>query len=293
MRTVLRTLQSLTLVLGALFAISAPAYGQGFDLLFDFGSELSEFSASQLAVFDQVEAEFESQILGYQSGVTLSGSVIEVSASFIDGPFSPTGGGTAGMGGGSTGFGSSNGGFQFFVPQTNPTFIGSDGVSSAASGTFSTGQFTVDEDDLATLEGAGTGTDNGLFSVVYHEVAHALGFGTLWDNNGVVDSNGQYIGATALATFQSDFLDPQAITIATDGTTAANAGHWSETSVLGSDLLSPQLLLGATNPISNTTIASFEDIGYVTVISTAVPEPSSLMLLASSGLLLLRRRRFA
>ena len=166
MRAISRTLQSLMLLLGSLFAISSPAYGQGFDLVFDFGSELAEFTASQLAVFDQVEAEFESQILGYQSGVTLSGSVIEVSASFIDGPFSPTGGGTAGMGGGSTGFGSSNGGFQFFVPQTNPTFIGSDGVSSAASGTFSTGQFPVDEDDLATLEGAVTGTGNGLFIVV-------------------------------------------------------------------------------------------------------------------------------
>ena len=79
MRIILRTLQSLTLLLASAFALSTPVYGQ-FDLVFDFGSEFSEFSASQLSIFDQVEAEFESQILGYQPGVSLSGSVIEVSA---------------------------------------------------------------------------------------------------------------------------------------------------------------------------------------------------------------------
>jgi len=286
--------RSLTLLLVSAFALSTTAYGQ-FDLVFDFGSELSEFTAPQLSIFDQVEAEFESQVLGYQPGVSLSGSVIDVSASFIDGPFdfaNGTGFG-AGEGGGATGFGSNNGGFTFFAPQTNPTFVGTDGVSSSVSGTFSTGVLTIDEDDLMLLENTGTGTGNGLFSVIYHEVAHALGFGLLWDNNGVVDNDGQYIGALGLQTFQREF-DAAAVTVPTDGTNAFNAGHWNEGSILGSDLLSPTLLLGATNPISDTTIATFDDIGYVTVVSTAVPEPSSLMLLASSGILLLgRRRRFA
>jgi len=285
MRFILKTLCSLTLFLGSVCVLSAPTYGQGFDLAFDFGSELSEFSQSQLAIFDQVESTFESQILGFQPGVSLSGAVIDVSAQPIDGP-----GIVAGQGGGSSN-GITNGGFQFFIPQTNPSFTGTDGVLTSATGTFSTGSFEIDEDDLAPLENVGTGTGNGLFSVVYHEVAHALGFGTLWNENGLVDSDGQYIGANGLATFQAEF-DPSATIIPTDGTNAFNAGHWDENSAfLGTDLLSPSLLLGATNPISDTTISTFEDLGFVTI--TSVPEPSSLMLLASSGLLLLRRRRLA
>ena len=278
MQFILKTLRSITLALGVLCALSASAYGQGFDLEFDFGTEFSEFSPSQLSVFDQVESTFESQIFGYQTGVSLSGAVIDVSAEFIDGS-----GGTAGEGGGSFN-GIPNGGFQFFVPTTNPSFIGTDGLASSASGTFSTGVLELDEDDLATLESF----DDGLFNIIYHEVAHALGFGALWEANGLVDSAGQYTGINGLTTYQNEF-DASALTVPTDGTNISNAGHWNENSLLGTDLLSPVLVLGGNNPISDTTIATFNDLGFI----TSVPEPSSVALLATSGLLLLRRKRRA
>jgi len=272
---------------------------QGFDLEFDFGTEISEFTPSQLAAFDQVEAAFESQIVGYQPGVTLSGSVVSVNAGIIDGPINfDTGTGTTiGTGGGSYIPGALNGGFQFFAPVTDPSFTGTDGLVSSGTGTFATGVVNLDEDDIATVEGFGSGSDNGLFNIIFHEVAHALGFGVLWEANGLVDSNGQYTGANGLEAFQNEF-DASATFVPTDGISPATAQHWSETSLLGSDRLSPVLTLGASNPVSDTTFASFEDLGFVTAASvtnitdvTAVPEPSSLILLASSGLLLLLGRR--
>ena len=78
-----------------------------------------------------------------------------------------------------------------------------------------------------------------------------------------------------------------ATSIPTDGTTPTNVFHFDENSVLGSDILSPTLALNGNNTFSDTHIAVFQDLGYI----VNVPEPSSLLILASAGLLLLGRRR--
>jgi hypothetical protein len=58
-----------------------------------------------------------------------------------------------------------------------------------------------DSSDLATLEASGH-----LFSVMQHELLHALGFGTLWERLGLVENNrtpdAQYIGEQALHAFR-------------------------------------------------------------------------------------------
>lgn len=291
MRFFTKTLQSFALLIGSICALTAPVYGQGFDLVFDVTGE--SFSSSQLAVFDQVETLLESQILGYQPGpgVFLSGAVIDVNLIMLDGPVNAAAGTglIAAQGGGvlnPAGGGFNIGGFDFFTQSLNPVVTEPNGVVSALPGIFTNGIVQFDTADINLLETSG----NSLFDILYHETVHALGFGLLFDPNNLVDANGQYIGPFALSTFQNEF-GVASSTIPTDGTNPLDVLHFDENSILGSDILSPVLPLGGTNTFSDTTIAVFEDLGYVTILS--VPEPSSLLILASSGLLLLRRRRFA
>ena len=256
------------LIAGSLLlsVMGTSASAQTFDLEFGFQST---FTDSQLEVFDEVEATYESLITGYQPTVTgLTGALIDVRLSAIDGSR-----GIAGLGGGPGGSGrTSNGGFQFFPTQ----------------GTQTTGRFILDEADVDELEAS----SNGLFTVIFHEVGHALGFGSLWTDNNLVDINGQYIGLNGLLTFQEEFGPAGTLSVPTDGTSRFNAGHWNIDSVLGTDVMGPRIRLNQESPISQTTIASYADLGYATAATAvAVPEPSSAGLLALGGCLLLSRRR--
>ena len=50
-------------------------------------------------------------------------------------------------------------------------------------------------------------------------MGHALGFGTLWEANGLLDTAGQYTGDSGLAAFQEEFdLKMTASFVPTDGT---------------------------------------------------------------------------
>ena len=271
-------LRSVLLVGSLLFGVlGTSASAQNFDLEFNFVMDSSDFSTSQFAVFDQVETQYESLLTGYQPTVSnLTGATIDVTLGAIDGPinFDDGTGGTIGEGGGSLSPNTPNGGFQFFV----------------TNGSQTTGFLELDEADIDTVEGFG---GDALFTLIFHEVGHALGFGTLWDENNLVDTSGQYTGFNGLTAFQQEFGPVLATTIPTDGTAPGNAGHWDENSVLGDDVLSPSLLLGGTgnNPISQTTVASFADLGYTVAI--AVPEPTSAGLLALGGCMLASRRRRA
>ncbi len=76
-----------------------------------------------------------------------------------------------------------------------------------------------------------------------HEIGHALGIGTLWEDNQVYsdgiagNSNrtlasgvpGQYIGANGLAAFQAEFIPGAAfIPVELDGGDGTRDGHWNE-----------------------------------------------------------------
>lgn len=234
-----------------------------FDLTFEFSGGTSSFSAVQLALFDQVEAAYEDLIVGYRPGVVgLAGATIDVSAIPIDGL-----GRSAGQGGGFVSADGMIGGFQFFDPN--------------AAGDRTTGFLELDVVDLPAL-------DNIDFStLVFHETAHALGFGALWRDNNAVTSDGQYIGEFGLAAYQIEF-DLLANVVPTDGFSPETAGHWNEASMLGNDILSPQLSSGVINPLSETTRQSFRDLGYRI---SAIPEPASGGVLVVGGLLLILRRR--
>jgi hypothetical protein len=153
-----------------------------------------------------------------------------------------------------------------------------------------------DTADLNQMEANGT-----LSSVILHEMAHVMGFGTLWElNNVYVDGTGRYTGANALAAYRTEFNQPGATFVPVElggGSGTAN-GHWDEVdngagntgrvSALGD--IRFELMTGWLNTpsyISETTVQSFVDIGFV----TAVPEPTTLLSLASGALLLVFFKR--
>lgn len=252
-------LRNIALTVVLFLSATTSAFAFTLDINFVTGST---FSTSQQNIINSAADYWESVITGYQPG-TLYGTGIYVDANNpnIDGV-----GGTLGSAG--------------------PTYVYDD-----AGYTFtSDGKMNFDSSDIDALETAGK-----LYDVIVHELAHIIGFGTLWeDNNLYNDGSGEYTGAAALAAYQAEF-DPAAAFIPVElggGSGTAN-GHWDEvgpTSQDGNNSTNPmpmgELMTGwADYPsfISNTTLASFIDLGY-TVNLTAVPLPAAVWLFGS-GLL--------
>ncbi|MFT4792268.1 MAG: hypothetical protein ACJAVR_000166 [Paracoccaceae bacterium] len=212
------------------------------------------FSASQTDVINAAAAYWESAIVDYKSGVSLNGITINVESVTSDG----SGGGLAAA-----------------------------GVTGTAlrKGTryATTGVLLFDEADLGTLESRGK-----LIDVAVHEIAHALGFGTLWQTNGLYDpstgvtgtaTSGHYTGAAALAAYQSEYA-PAATFVPVEknfGPGSADA-HWDETWAGGAAaLMTGRLAIGSTAPpsyITRTTIASFDDLGYQVALNRATLTPN-------------------
>ncbi len=223
------------------FTIS-PSFAFGIDI------SLSGFTATQKDIITQAEHYWESVITGYQPGISgITGIIVDASSSYIDGS-----GGILGQAGPEYGF--IEGGYIY-------TYSGSMEFDSA---------------DIADLE-----SDGDLFDVIVHELAHIIGFGTLWTYNDLVDNNGQYIGAAALAAYQAEF-DPSAafIPVELDGGPGTAYSHWDE-SIDMYELMTGWL----DNPsyVSNTTKASFIDLGYTIAIAT-VPLPAAFWLFGSGFL---------
>lgn len=159
-------------------------------------------------------------------------------------------------------------------------------------------------------------------ATIRHEIGHALGIGTLWEDNGlytdgVVNPNregsgspGQFNGPAALAAFQAEF-DPGAsfVPVELNGSGGTAHGHWNEAdSALFGDAgsaiiaisgpgtglsMDDELMTGSLsspNWISNTTIASLYDLGF-TLHPVPTPEPGTIAFLGMVLLLGMRRRR--
>lgn len=113
--------------------------------------------------------------------------------------------------------------------------------------------------------------------IVFHEMLHVLGFGTLWEamglvtenNDGTADFNGSNVAAAIAAEFPTGTPS-----IETEGGAGTAGGHWNED---GSDGygFENEIMTGyidvTGNYLSNTTIAALEDMGYDTVFDPADP----------------------
>lgn len=119
----------------------------------------------------------------------------------------------------------------------------------------------VDLDTLSSSE---------AIDVAIHEIAHVLGFGTLWDDAGLISRNqAAYYGDSALAAYQSAGGGGNFIPLETDGGSGTAYYHWDE-DILGREIMTGYLDSGE-NYLSAITIGAMEDLGYVVDYSVAEP----------------------
>lgn len=96
--------------------------------------------------------------------------------------------------------------------------------------------------------------------VVLHEMAHSLGFGSIWDRLGLV-TNGLYTGESALAEYLAMGGTGSGIPVEQDGGAGTAGSHWDE-ELFGNELMTGYINAGE-NYFTAMSAASFEDLGYV------------------------------
>ncbi|MYA64350.1 MAG: hypothetical protein F4139_06930 [Gemmatimonadetes bacterium] len=129
------------------------------------------------------------------------------------------------------------------------------------------GAVLLDEADVAQMESEGT-----LLSVVTHQLAHALGFGTIWrirewiqdpSSPDKPDADTHFTGPLTIPAFDavggSGYAGAR-VPVENGGTRGVADTHWRE-SVFGDELMTPYLT-GDTQPLSLVTIESMYDIWY-------------------------------
>ena len=180
------------------------------------------------------------------------------------------------------------------------------------------GSMQFDSADAAAMVASNT-----FYSVVLHEMAHVIGFGTLWTYNTnlhntsynlYTDGSGQYYGPNALAQWQSEFNRPADtfVPVELQGSAGTANGHWAEnyggayptgivSNLTGMDM-SNELMTGWSSNtffVSRATLGAIADLGYTVDYNQAglidhtvlVPETSSLQLGLLAACALLRRKR--
>jgi hypothetical protein len=125
------------------------------------------------------------------------------------------------------------------------------------------GVMMFDEDDLGNITGSGS-----LQDVITHEMLHVLGFGTLWQDKGLLQGAGtvdpRFTGAQARAGCQATGGTVScAVSVPVEGNTAppgTRDGHWRE-ATFNTELMTGFIDAG-TLPLSSITIGSLADLGY-------------------------------
>lgn len=144
-----------------------------------------------------------------------------------------------------------------------------------------TGIMSFDSADLAQLE-----RDGSLVNVIVHEMAHVLGFGTIFDRLGLIAGAGgadpRFTGVAATreyAALLSPADEPHSVPLANVGGRGTRDGHWRE-QVFANELMTGFLDAGP-NPLSRVTVAAFEDVGYSVDLARAdeyaLPSPDDLV----------------
>ena len=136
------------------------------------------------------------------------------------------------------------------------------------------GALILDEADVSQLESRGL-----LLSVVTHEIAHVLGFGTIWDIREWLrdpslprspDADTHFIGPVTIPAFDAVGGGGYAgarVPVENGAEQGSADTHWRE-SVFGDELMTPYLT-GDTQPLSLVTVESMYDIWYEVDLTAA------------------------
>jgi hypothetical protein len=153
-------------------------------------------------------------------------------------------------------------------------------VTREESGLPVVGNMEFDSADLQALVGTGQ-----LPAVITHEMAHVLGFGTLWSSlnltQGLGTDNPLFIGSQALAlwpAFEPQLVFPgPPIPLENSGGAGTRDAHWRE-SVFHAELMTGYIEApGVPMPLSKLTIATMADMGYQVDYSKADPFAGNLL----------------
>jgi hypothetical protein len=142
-------------------------------------------------------------------------------------------------------------------------------VSRPGGGLPVVSQLTLDEADVGRLQSQGT-----LEDLIQHELAHALGFGTLWASRGLLvnpslpnarGTDTYFRGLSAIAAFDamggSAYAGGQKVPVENrEGGVGTRDSHWRLT-ILENELMTG-FLASSGSPLSRLTVASLEDLGY-------------------------------
>ncbi len=193
------------------------------------------FTSNQQAIFEAAADRWEEIIIGDIPDVFVPGVgqvddlVVNISSFTIDGP-----GGVLGN------------------ASLTAVRIGSSLPSAA--------MINFDTADIIALESSGQ-----LDDVALHELGHSLGFGSIWEDLGLITGAGgpdpQFIGQMAVNEYNLRFnTNVTGVPVENMGGAGTADAHWRE-SILSNELMTGFLNTGA-NPLTRLTIAQFADLGY-------------------------------
>jgi Ca2+-binding RTX toxin-like protein len=194
------------------------------------------FTASQQALFTAAAARWEQIIVGDVPDVFVPGIgqvddiVIEARSTAIDGPNGVLG---------------------------QAAIVAQRVVSNLPSAAF----IEFDTFDLPALESSGQ-----LSDTILHEMGHALGFGIIWSDLGLISGatgpDPQFLGPLSIQEYNLRFgTNVTGVPVENMGGAGTADAHWRE-SVLTTELMTGFLDPGVANPITRLTVAQFADIGY-------------------------------
>lgn len=145
------------------------------------------------------------------------------------------------------------------------------GLRETPTETVAVGFMEFDEADIEQLR-----EDGSLNATVEHEIAHVLGFGTLWQRQNLVDGVASgapfYVGRQAREAFGQvggDAFDGNPVPVEDVGGSGTALGHWSEPDL--QDELMTGFIGSATDPFSIVSVEAMGDLKLATDPDEADP----------------------
>ena len=152
------------------------------------------------------------------------------------------------------------------------------GIRAGEEGLPFMGAMLFDIADLQRLEDEGD-----LEEVILHEIGHVLGFGTLWNHQGLLvnpslagesGADTHFRGPFAIEAFNSaggaGYTAGGKVPVENRAGPGSADAHWRE-SVFEHELMTPYQNIGVPDPLSAITIQSLADLGYVVDVDLAEP----------------------